>query len=93
MEDEHKILIRADNRSTIALAQNPEFYTRIKHIDIRYHYIRDEVEDGKILIEYVSTNDMVADLLTKSLQRTKFERFLTAIGITNGREKDRAMPK
>ena len=56
-----------DNKSTISLSKNPVFHERSKHIDIRYHFIRECVEEGKIDIDYVQTNDQLADTLTKGL--------------------------
>ena len=60
--------VNADNQgSNIALARNPVFHDRSKHIDIQYHYTRDLVKEKRIKLEYVPTKDMLADLLTKSL--------------------------
>ena len=60
-----KLLV--DNKSAIALSKNPVHHDRSKHIDLRYHFIRDCVETSKIDIEYVGTEDQLADVLTKSL--------------------------
>jgi hypothetical protein len=54
---------------------NPVFHDRSKHIEIRYHYIRDMVQRGALKLLYVSTNEQVADVLTKPLSRVKFEHF------------------
>ena len=51
--------------TSIALAKNPVFHDRSKHIDIQYHCTRDLIKEGKIQLEYILTNDMLADL-TKS---------------------------
>ena len=56
-----------DNKSAISLSKNPVFHERSKHIDIWYHFIRECVEEGKIDIDYVQTNDQLADTLTKGL--------------------------
>ena len=56
-------------------------HDRSKHIDIRYHYIRDCVEEGKIEVNYICTDDQLADILTKSLGRQKFTEMRGRIGV------------
>ena len=75
--DEHlcdSILIYEDNQGAIALARNPVNHKRPKHIDIRYHFIREVVNCGKITLKYCRTGDMIADLMTKPVTRTKLEK-------------------
>ncbi|KAK8945216.1 hypothetical protein KSP39_PZI007881 [Platanthera zijinensis] len=67
-----KATLFVDNKSAIALTKNPVYHDRSKHIDTRYHYIRDCVERGMIEVEYVHTNDQLADIFTKALARIKF---------------------
>jgi hypothetical protein len=57
----------ADNKGVIVISKNPKFHSRVKHIDIRFHYIRDEVEKGTVKVEFVASEDNPADLLTKPL--------------------------
>jgi hypothetical protein len=57
------------------------FHDESKHIEIRYHYIRDMVQRGAIKLQYVSTDGHVADVLTKPLSRVKFEHFQDKLGI------------
>ena len=66
-------ILFGDNQGAIALTKNPETHQRSKHIDIRYHYIRDLVKEKEIEMTYVNTSDMVADALTKPLQRVLHE--------------------
>ena len=61
-----------DNQGAIALAKNPEFHKRTKHIDIRYHFVREKVEDGHVILKYCPTLDMLADLMTKPISATQF---------------------
>jgi hypothetical protein len=75
------ITIYCDNQSAIAIAKNDEFHARTKHIDIRYHFIRDIVAKQLITINYVNTNDNPADMLTKSLVRPKVETFSHLVGL------------
>lgn len=60
-----------DSQSAPKLALNPVFHKKSKHIDVRYHFIRECVLSNLIKIQYQETNEMVADVLTKSLARTK----------------------
>ena len=73
----------SDNQGAIFNAINPAHDRRLKHMDLSYHFIRDFVEQGRIDILYVSTNEMIADTLTKSLGRTKFEYFRKLLGVSN----------
>jgi hypothetical protein len=61
--------IKVDNKSSIAMTKNPVFHDRSKHIDTRYHFIRECVENGKIVINYVRTEEQLKDVLTKPLSR------------------------
>ncbi|KAI1000752.1 hypothetical protein K3495_g7445 [Podosphaera aphanis] len=70
-----------DNQGALALAKNPHLYERSKHIDICYHFVRDLAEKKRLVIDYVPTIDMVADGMTKSLQRVAFERFKRLLGL------------
>lgn len=70
-------IIFEDNQGCIALAENPVHHQRTKHIDVRYHFIRERVESGEIKIVYVPTSEQVADILTKPLAKVKFEKFRT----------------
>ena len=56
-----------DNQGTIALARNPVDYSRTKHIDIKYHNVREVVSTKEIDLEYCPTQDIIADSLTKGL--------------------------
>ena len=61
-----------DNKSALALAKNPVFHERSKHIRVRYHFIRGYLEEGSIKASYINTKDQLADLLIKPLGRIKF---------------------
>jgi hypothetical protein len=56
---------------------------RSKHIEVKYHYIRECVEKGKIVLEQISTRDQLADIMTKSLGRVLFQELRDRIGIVN----------
>jgi hypothetical protein len=65
----------------IALAKNPEFHNRTKHIAVRYHFIREKIEDGKLAPIYMPTGEQTADILTKGLPKVKFVTFVHAMGL------------
>ena len=74
--------IFVDNKSAIALAKNPVLHDRSKHIDTRYHYIRECVTKMDVQLEYVKTNDQVADIFTKPLKREDFIKMRSLLGVT-----------
>jgi hypothetical protein len=61
-----------DSKSALALAKNPIFYERSKHIQVRHHFIRGCLEEGSIKAGYINTKDQLADLLNKPLGRIRF---------------------
>lgn len=75
------VVLYVDNKFTIALCKNPVHHDRSKHIDIMHHYIKDCVEEGKMKVNYVCTDDQMADILTKSLDREKFLEKRRRIGV------------
>ena len=74
-------VLHCDNQGAIALSKDNKFHSRTKHIDIRYHFIREAVEDNKILMSYIPTDENVADIFTKPLARPKFEKFVKMLGL------------
>ena len=70
-----------DNQSAIALAKNPIHHARSKHIDIQYHFIREKIESKEIEISYISTDEMIADALTKPLACPKFAKSIKEMGL------------
>jgi hypothetical protein len=74
-------VLNVDNKSAISLSKNPVFHERSKHIDIRYHFIRECVEDGKILMQFVRSEEQLADMLTKALGRAKLQEQRAKVGM------------
>jgi hypothetical protein len=74
-------LIKGDNRGAIALTKNTKDHGKVKHIDIRHHYIRDLLQAGIISIEQVPSADNLADIFTKSLARDHHHRLLASLNI------------
>jgi hypothetical protein len=68
-QQEQPTVIYEDNQGCIALSENPVEHKRTKHIDIRYHFTRERVESGDVVLEYVTTEDQLADLMTKPLMK------------------------
>ena len=63
------------------MSVNLVFHNKTKHIEIRYHYIRDMVQKDAVALQYVPTDDQTTDVLTKPLLRTKFEHFRRRLGV------------
>ncbi len=74
-------IIFEDNQACIAMSKNPECHDRSKHIAIRYHFLREQVERGEIALQYVSTNLQLADLFTKGLPKPQFQRLRDRLGL------------
>ena len=69
------VLINVDNQGTINLANNPVNHQSWKHIDIKYHFIRSEIQNGNVKLQYIPTYNNVADIFTKTATRVKLQRF------------------
>jgi hypothetical protein len=78
---DHPLHLYCDNMSAMSLAKDSTYHSRTKHIDIRYHFIREAYDAGTIDLTYCPTGDMPADLLTKPLTRAKLEHLIKFIGI------------
>lgn len=75
------VILCIDNRSAIDLAKNHVFHGRSKHMDIRYHFIRECVERGEVVLKHVSSSDQRADIMTKAMATIKFERMCNLLGV------------
>ena len=71
-----------DNQAAISLVHNPEHHSRAKHIDVRYHFIREQQANGIIDITHVPSESQLADILTKALDEDTFAKLRMAIGVT-----------
>jgi hypothetical protein len=82
LEKENDIpLLFVNNKVAISLIKNPVLHDRSKHIEIRFHYIRECSERVLIKIEFIRTEEQLGDILTKSLGRVKFEDLRSKIGV------------
>lgn len=78
---EKPIKMHGDNLSAIQLIKNPVYHSRSKHIDIRVHYVREVFQNNIIELQYCSTNEMVADILTKVLTKQKHQKLSKLLGM------------
>ncbi|GKF81744.1 hypothetical protein Tco_0240346, partial [Tanacetum coccineum] len=77
----NKIPLYCDNKSAIALSYNNVQHSRSKHIDIRHHFIREQVENEVVELFFVETIYQLEDILTKDLPRERFEFLLPRLGM------------
>ncbi|KAI5116504.1 hypothetical protein M0805_000605 [Coniferiporia weirii] len=77
----HTSTLFVDNQSAIQVANNPEHHGRMKHLDLCFYWLRDQVEAGKLCLVHLRTAEMPADLLTKSLGRNKVQDFRGFVGL------------
>jgi hypothetical protein len=70
------VTLYCDNQGSISLTKNPIVSQRTKHIDIRYHFIRDVLLQGLVCLEYVQSADNIADLFTKPMTKVKLNQFM-----------------
>jgi hypothetical protein len=75
------IPIYAVNQGSIFIRSNPVQKIQTKHIDVKYHYVRECIADKKIVLYHVPTEDNTADIFTKNLGRLKFKKFKKQLGI------------
>jgi len=73
--------IYCDNQSAIALSKDGQHHAWTKHIDVRFHFVREAISDGTILLSYCPTQHMTADILTKPLSRSKTEQHVGGLGL------------
>ena len=78
---ETPMTIYEDNQAAISMSKNPKFHGRAKHVDIKCHFVRDQVDKGIINVIYCPTNDMLADLFTKGLPKGQFTKLRELIGV------------
>jgi hypothetical protein len=83
-----KVPLLCDNESAICMADNPVEHSRTKHIDIRYHFLRDHQQKGDIEIAYVSTHNQLADIFTKPLDEKTFSKLRNELNILDSRNFD-----
>ena len=76
-------VIYCDNVGATQLCSNPIFHSRMKHVAIDFHFIRDQVQSGSLRVAHVSSKDQLADALTKPLPRSTFQTLKYKIGLSS----------
>ena len=81
--DDHRIRIHCDNTQTVRLVNDDiaRLQTKLRHVDIHNHWLRQEVQNQTIIVQYTPSNDMIADGLTKALAKDGFDRFKRQVGL------------
>jgi hypothetical protein len=81
VELRHPTVVHQDNQSTIAIALNPIQHQRVKHMDVRVHFLRDHLDKEDITLAWCPTEDMIADVLTKALPGAQHRKFTELMGL------------
>jgi len=79
---EEPTTVFGDNQSALAIANNPQYHKCTKHFDIKFHFIREKVNDQSIVTEYCPTTEMTANILTKLLLKPKFNQHKAELGVS-----------
>jgi hypothetical protein len=74
-------LLRVDNKSAIELIKNPVLHGQSKHIEVKYHLVWKSIENGQINMEFIRSEEQLSDILTKPLDKIKFLKLRTKIGL------------
>jgi hypothetical protein len=83
-----KVPLLCDNESVIRMADNPVEHSRTKHIDIRHHFLRDHQQKGDIEVFYISTENQLADIFTKPLDKKTFCKLRSELNVLDSRNLD-----
>ena len=81
IETKHPITIYCDNTSAINLSKNLLMHSKTKHIPIKYHFLREQVAEKNIIVEYINTKEQIVDIFTKPLPQEAFEYIHQNMGI------------
>jgi hypothetical protein len=78
--------IRVDSKSAIELAKNPVHHERSNHIDVKFHFIREQIQKGNVRLNHVTSHDQVADMFTKLLPTVLLDKCKMTVGMNDERD-------
>ena len=81
LEIKEPVVMFCDNTSAINISKNPVMHSKIKHIAIKYHFVRELVQDKEIILEYVHTKEQISDIFTKPLPKDTFLYLRGKLGV------------
>ncbi|KAK4253186.1 hypothetical protein QN277_010781 [Acacia crassicarpa] len=81
IQHEEPMNLWCDNKTSIEMVKNPIYHDQTKHVDIDRHFIKEKIEVGIMTLSHIRSEEQIADILTKPLGRTKFERFCGKLGL------------
>ena len=73
--------IYCNNTNAICISKDPMHHSRVKHIHIRHHFLKDNVENKNIIVKYVNTNEQITDIMIKPLPREQHEKMRLELGM------------
>jgi hypothetical protein len=79
---EDTVLLYSDNTSALAYAKNLKYHRKAKHIELQYHYIRDMISQGEVILQHIFTSNMVVDPLIKPIARDLFFSHAKSMGLS-----------
>lgn len=82
IEEKSGTVIMCDNSSTIQLSKNPVFHGKSKHIDVKFHFLRDLVNEGIVELSYCNSQNQIADIMTKPIKLEQYEKLRGMLGVT-----------
>jgi hypothetical protein len=82
IEEKSGTVIMCDNSSTIQLSKNPVFHGKSKHIDVKFHFLRDLVNEGIVELSYCNSQNQIADIMTKPIKLEQLEKLRGMLGVT-----------
>ena len=75
------VTLYCDNTSAIKLSKNPMMHTKTKHIAIKYHYVRELVQEKEVKMEYINTKEKIVNIFTKALPKDAYEYLRGKLGV------------
>ena len=74
-------VLKIDNMSAVKFVKNPTFHRRSKHIEVRHYFVREKFDEGRLTVEHIPGVEQVADILTKPLNKSRFQMLRDVLGV------------